>query len=45
MTAKVINIDEKRTEKEREQIVAKINEYYRQLREQGWIVCAPDKDA
>jgi hypothetical protein len=44
MTAKVINIEEKRTEKERERIVAQINEYYRQLRERGWIVCAPDKE-
>lgn len=44
MTAKVINFEEKRKERDREQIVAKINEYYRQLREQGWIVCRPEKE-
>lgn len=43
MAAKIINLDEKRREKERERIVAKINEYYRQLRERGWIVRVPDK--
>ena len=44
MTAKVINFEEKRKERDREQIVAKINEYYRQLCEQGWIVCRPEKE-
>lgn len=44
MTAKVINFEEKLREKERERIVAKVNEYYRQLLERGWIVCKPDKD-
>jgi hypothetical protein len=44
MTAKVINFEEKRKERDREQIAAKINEYYRQLREQGWIVCRPEKE-
>ena len=44
MTVKVIDLAKKREEKEREQIIAKINEYYRQLRERGWIVCAPEKD-
>jgi len=44
MTAKVINFEEKRKERDREKIVAKINEHYRQLREQGWIVCRPEKE-
>jgi hypothetical protein len=44
MTAKVINFEEKRKERDREQIAAKINEHYRQLRERGWIVCRPDKE-
>ena len=44
MTAKVINFEEKRKERDREQIVAKINEYYRQLLERGWIVCRPEKE-
>jgi len=44
MTAKVINLEEKRKERDREQITAKINEYYQQLRERGWIVCRPEKE-
>ena len=44
MTAKVINFEEKRKERDREKIAAKINEYYRQLRERGWIVCRPEKE-
>jgi len=44
MTAKVINFEEKRKERDRQQIAAKINEYYRQLRERGWIVCRPEKE-
>jgi len=44
MTAKVINLEEKRKERDREQIAAKINEHYRQLRERGWIVCRPEKE-
>jgi len=44
MTAKVIDFEEKRKERDREQIAAKINEYYRQLLERGWIVCRPEKE-
>jgi len=44
MTAKVISFEEKRKERDQEQIAAKINEYYRQLRERGWIVCRPEKE-
>ncbi len=44
MAAKVINFEEKLKEKERERIVAKINEYYRQMLERGWIVCRPEEE-
>ena len=44
MTAKVINFEDKLREKEKERIIISINEYYRLLREQGWIVCRPDRE-
>ena len=44
MTAKVINFQKKLREKEKERIIASINEYYRLLRERGWIVCKPQKE-
>jgi hypothetical protein len=44
MAAKVINFQKKLREKEKERIIASINEYYRLLRERGWIVCKPQKE-
>ncbi len=44
MGAKIINLAEKRKERERERMIAKLNEYYRQLRAQGCIIRAPKKD-
>jgi len=43
MNTNVINLEEKRRVRERERIIAKINDYYRQLLERGWIVCVPEK--
>ena len=44
MTRKVVNLEEKRRVKERERVIAKINEYHRQLLERGWLVCVPEKE-
>ena len=44
MAAKVIDLERKLREKERERIIASINEYYRMLLEQGWIICRPERE-
>jgi len=44
MTAKVINFEDRLREKEKERIIISINEYWRLLREQGYIVGRPEKE-